>query len=110
NTPTGCAISPLAPPSGTAACPGGIAELAGTGFEDPGQYCGPDPLHYVDSTGGGATGRLTSSAPVQPSATITLEFLTLATGHQRSRSSLMGGIVAVGPNPLETGAVRPPPR
>ncbi|MFO0673712.1 MAG: choice-of-anchor L domain-containing protein [Polyangiaceae bacterium] len=69
NQPTGCLASNNLQPTGNAACPGGESELAGTGFEDRGTYCGNKP-----SVGGGGTGWLTSQAPVKPGETITLEF------------------------------------
>lgn len=57
---------------GTAACPAGPAELAGTGFGLLDVGCG-SPSKNI--TLGGATGWLTTKAVVQPGEVITLEFV-----------------------------------
>ena len=97
DTETGC--------SGTAtkaaACPGGPGELAGTGFYDFGAYCGKA------STGGGATGWLTSSAPVAPLETITLEFMIWDTGDPNWDSSVLVDHFAWAASPVSAGTVRP---
>lgn len=80
---TGCAG--LAPKQ--SACPGGAAELAGTGFGISGKYC--QPLGQDTSVGGGATGWLTSKAPVQAGETFTLEFMVWDTGDQILDSSVL---------------------
>jgi hypothetical protein len=56
-------------------CPGGTEELQGTGFYRLGSYCGSG-----QSTSGGATGWLTTQAPVVPNETIELEFIIWDTG------------------------------
>jgi hypothetical protein len=76
---TGC----LGQTQKTAACPGGVAELAGTGFDARGPWC-----FVTESTGGGATGWLTSKAPVAPGETITIEFIIRDTGDPNYDSSV----------------------
>jgi len=58
-----------------ATCTLGESELIGTGFDDKQDYCGNG-----NSTGGGATGWLTTTAPVTPGETITLQFMVWNTG------------------------------
>ncbi|MBK6695565.1 MAG: choice-of-anchor L domain-containing protein [Myxococcales bacterium] len=72
-TMTGCNGDP--PVIRTSACAGGETELLGTGFAQRQLYCGNKP-----STGGGATGWLTSQAAVKPNEELTLEFLIWDTG------------------------------
>jgi len=79
NTQTGCSGTNTQ----TAACTGGASELQGTGFYNMGTYCsGP-------STGGGATGWLTTKAPVTGGETITLQFIIWDTGDQNWDSSVL---------------------
>jgi hypothetical protein len=66
------------------ACAGGDAELRGTGFYSPYAHC---PMQ-MDS-GGGATGWLTTSAPVQPGETITLDLMIWDTGDGIYDSSVL---------------------
>lgn len=75
----GCA--PGAVP-GTSTCPGGVDELRGTGFGVDGKWCDQGPFGggQKTSTNGGATGWLTSSAPVQAGEEFTLEFMVWDTG------------------------------
>ena len=86
----------------TAACPGGTAELAGTGFDAPGTYC------TTPSSGGGATGWLTSSAPVEPGETITLEFMIWDTGDSALDSSVLIDHFRWVPGAVVAGTQRPP--
>jgi hypothetical protein len=83
NTRTGCAGDTQS----TAACPGGVAELAGTGYATassaPALMCPTPP------SGGGATGWLTSRAPVQAGETIVVEFIIWDTGDARLDSSVL---------------------
>lgn len=79
---TGCNGSP--PKIKTASCAGGESELAGTGFEERGSYCGGKT-----TTGGGATGWLTSKAPVGSGEEVTLEFLIWDTGDASFDSSVL---------------------
>jgi hypothetical protein len=65
NTPTGCDGTVM----GTSTCSAGPNELQGTGFYNLGTYC------TSQSTGGGSTGWLTSTAPVQGGETITLQLI-----------------------------------
>lgn len=68
-----------------ASCSGGTAELAGTGFAVAADYCGLGTV----STGGGATGWLTSKAPVVPRETITLRLLVWDTGDFKFDSTVL---------------------
>ncbi len=78
NVDTGCADG--ATPK-ISQCPGGPAELAGTGFGTVGPWCSNfDPRKTKPSTLGGATGWLTSTAPVKPGEEFTLEFIIWDTG------------------------------
>ena len=83
----------------TSVCPGGAAELGGTGFGVEGKWC---LLSNTKSTNGGATGWLTSQAPVQPGETFTLELMIWDTGDGVLDSSVLldnfqwvGGAVVV---------------
>ena len=92
---------------GTSVCPGGTGELAGTGFDAPGTYCA------APSSGGGATGWLTSTAPVTPGEVITLEFMVWDTGDANLDSSVLIDHFTWVPTagsttPVETGTQRPP--
>ena len=100
---TGCMGSP--PKTATASCPGGTSELAGTGFDDPGVYC-----NGASSSGGGATGWLTSQAPVEPGEVITLEFMIWDAGDESWDSSVLLDNFQWIPGPVNTGTTRPPPR
>ena len=102
-TETGCSGGQTS----TATCPGGSGELAGTGFDAPGTYCGRQ------STGGGATGWLTSTAPVAPGEVITLEFMVWDTGDANLDSSVLIDHFTWVPGdgasaPVEPGTQRPP--
>ncbi|MBX3189572.1 MAG: choice-of-anchor L domain-containing protein [Labilithrix sp.] len=79
---TGCASGKTA----TSKCPGGAGELGGTGFGINGKWCGPTSQN---STNGGATGWLTSQAPVQPGEEFTLEFIIWDTGDAILDSSVL---------------------
>jgi hypothetical protein len=82
NTATGCADAASAR---VAACAGGTAELKGTGFGGPEDaYCAGPP-----SSSGGATGWLTSTAPVAPGEVITLQFIIWDTGDAALDSSVL---------------------
>lgn len=85
NATTGCAGGQQK----TAACKGGAAELMGTGFFDQGahMYCGGNPS--ANDSGGGATGWLTTQAPVKPGEVITLEFYVFDVGDQAYDSSVL---------------------
>ncbi len=72
----------------TAACPGGTAELQGTGFAGPvDKYCTGNGV--IATSSGGATGWLTSTAPVAPNEVITLEFIIWDTGDANFDSSVL---------------------
>jgi hypothetical protein len=92
---TGCA--PQAKP-GTSQCPGGTSELDGTGFGIVKKWCeaysfdpftGTSSKPGKDSTSGGATGWLTSQAPVQPGEEFTIEFILWDTGDGILDSSVL---------------------
>ncbi len=71
---------------GTSQCPGGVEELAGTGFGVSGKYCGPTGGTTVS---GGATGWLSSQAPVKAGETFTLELMIWDTGDGDLDSSVL---------------------
>jgi len=75
NVSIGCADGPTSTKS---QCPGGPGELAGTGFAKEDLWCGD--FSTTRSSAGGATGWLTSTAPVEPGETFTLEFMLWDTG------------------------------
>jgi hypothetical protein len=100
NTKTGCSGGGM----GVATCPGGPAELAMTGFEDLGTYCGAQ-----QSTGGGATGWLTTKAPVKGGEVITLKFMIWDTGDANWDSSVLVDNFQWSATP-GSGTVRPPPQ
>lgn len=87
NASTGCCANQgqngCGQPTGTAVCMNGPGGLASTGFEDDGTYCGGP------STGGGATGWLTTTAPVKPGEVITIQFLIWDTGDTNWDSSVL---------------------
>lgn len=84
---TGCAED--AKPS-TSLCPSGTAELEGTGFGQTGKWCSLMPGAGNDtSTNGGATGWLSSQAPVQPGEAFTLELMIWDTGDGILDSSVL---------------------
>jgi hypothetical protein len=98
NTTTGC----MGSKSGTAACGGGPSELQGTGFYNLGNYCG------AQSTGGGATGWLTTKAPVKGGEVITLQFIIWDTGDQNWDSSVLVDNLTWYGTAQTTGTSRPP--
>jgi len=71
---------------GTSSCPGGADELAGTGFGVLGSYC---PGGGGQSVSGGATGWLSSQAPVKPGETFTLDLMVWDTGDGELDSSVL---------------------
>ncbi len=107
NAEVGCAVdqNPLTKPK-VAECPGGPGELAGTGFGIIGYGCaisGPPT-----TTMGGATGWLTSQAPVERGETFTLEFMIWDTGDGLLDSSvLIDNFEWIGGVPVTTGTDRP---
>ncbi len=99
NVQTGC----MGDKTTTSVCPGGPGELAGTGFGITDTFCGS-----ASSVSGGATGWLTSSAPVQPGETFTLEFLIWNTGDSNLDSSvLLDHFRWIGGAPVQVGTTRP---
>lgn len=79
NAQTGCRGNSVK----TAACPGGEAELEGTGFGERGKYCA------ATSSAGGATGWLTSQAPIEPGETLSLHLVIWDTGDPSYDSSVL---------------------
>jgi hypothetical protein len=98
NSQTGCAGSVTQ----TAACAGGPSELQGTGFYNLGNYCSGQ------TTGGGATGWLTTKAPVTGGETITLQFIIWDTGDQNWDSSVLVDNFQWYGTAQTTGTGRPP--
>jgi hypothetical protein len=90
NVDTGCA--PGAVPA-TSQCPGGTSELGGTGFGITDKWCAAYQIVGAGgnktSTAGGATGWLTSSAPVQAGETFTLDLVIWDTGDGILDSSVL---------------------
>jgi hypothetical protein len=107
SSPIGC--NEGGSPTGTAACPGGPSELAGTGFgltASPGNA----PVCADGQTVGGATGWLTTQAKVAAGEQFTLEFMIWDAGDGVLDSLVLidkfqwiGGGVTVTP-----GTTRPP--
>lgn len=85
NVDTGCAQGAV---KATSKCPGGTAELRGTGFGEDGTWCEVGGGSKV-STSGGATGWLTSKAPVQAGEEFTIEFMIWDTGDGVLDSSVL---------------------
>lgn len=81
-TQTGCRGEP--PIFGTSTCGGDLSELEGTGFYAPGLYC-----NAQQSSGGGATGWLTTQAPVTADATLSMELLIWDSGDPKFDSSVV---------------------
>ena len=84
------------------ACAGGSGDLQGTGFYAPGSHCGQQ------DSGGGATGWLTTKAPVAPGETITLEFMVWDTGDQAYDSSVLIDNFMWQGSDTTVGTFRPP--
>jgi hypothetical protein len=91
NADTGCAQGAV---PAISKCPGGTAELRGTGYGEDGTWCelaagpgGGGPTKV--STSGGATGWLTSKAPVQAGEEFTLELIIWDTGDGVLDSSVL---------------------
>ncbi len=90
--------------AGTSTCPGGPAELAGTGFGLTDETCDDGNT----TTMGGATGWLTSQAAVQPGETFTLEFMIWDVGDGILDSSvLLDHFQWVGDSDVQTSTERP---
>ena len=81
-TQTGCRGEP--PIFGTSTCGGDLSELEDTGFHAPGLYCNGQL-----STGGGATGWLTTQAPAAPGQTLSMELLIWDTGDPKFDSTVL---------------------
>jgi len=97
---TGCDGLPAV--TKTAACPGGVAELAGTGFGEPEDtYCGKRV------SPGGATGWLQTAAPVKPGEVITLELMIWDTGDPNYDSSVLLDNFRWAPGEVVTSTERP---
>ena len=87
NADTGCAPGAV---KATSQCPGGTGELAGTGYGEVGTWCDLFPGGgKKSSSAGGATGWLTSKAPVQAGETFTLELMIWDTGDGDLDSSVL---------------------
>lgn len=101
NATTGCEGNVLK----NAACPGGVGELVGTGFDAPGPWC-----NGAQSTGGGATGWLSSKAPVKPGAHVTLQFVIYDVGDPNFDSTVLIDNFRWIAEETTTGTSRPPPK
>jgi hypothetical protein len=97
-TTTGCSGAGT---KGTSTCAGGPAELGGTGFYNLGTYC------KAQSTGGGATGWLTTKAPVKQGETMTVQFIIWDTGDFNYDSSVLVDNFQWQPGPTQTSTGRP---
>jgi hypothetical protein len=89
--------------AGTSTCSLGPGQLAGTGFDNEAAWC------TTTSTGGGATGWLTSAAPVKPGETITLEFIIWDTGDWNYDSSVLVDDLFWQPQVINTPITQPSP-
>lgn len=85
-------------------CKGGDSELKGTGFYAPQDSC---HIGKTDS-GGGATGWLTTNAPVAAGETLTIEFMIWDTGDQAYDSSVLIDKFEWQGSDTTPGTVRPP--
>ena len=101
---TGCADDK----STQSTCPGGADELAGTGFGVSGSWCRVFDNSNEKSTSGGATGWLTSQAPVQAGETFTLELMIWDTGDGVLDSSVLIDNFTWVQGNVDTGTERPP--
>ncbi|MBX3216475.1 MAG: choice-of-anchor L domain-containing protein [Labilithrix sp.] len=107
NFQTGCA--PDSERTATSACPGGVAELGGTGFGIDGAWCSVyDGGSSARSVNGGATGWLTSQAPVEAGETFTLELMIWDTGDALLDSSVLVDNFAWAEGAVSTSTDRPP--
>jgi hypothetical protein len=81
NAPVGCLSSDNGPPMaiGTSTCTAGAGELAGTGFADTAKtQCGT--AQDINATLGGATGWLTTTAPIKGGEQFTIDFMIWDSG------------------------------
>jgi hypothetical protein len=95
----------------TSVCPGGPGELAGTGFGIVGQWCANPPYAgggNDTSTNGGATGWLTSQAPVEAGETFKLELMIWDTGDGLLDSSVLLDNFTWVEGEVQTATARPP--
>jgi hypothetical protein len=89
--------------TGVALCSAGAEALAGTGFDDIGVWCASQT-----SSGGGATRWLTTTAPVKPGETITLELILWGTGDVSYDSSVLLDYITWQPGAFATTPVTQP--
>ena len=83
----GATIGCLAGAPGTSTCAGAPNELAGTGFGTTGNFC--PGAGGKQTVSGGATGWLSSQAPVKPGETFTLDLMIWDTGDGDLDSSVL---------------------
>lgn len=88
-------------------CAGGTGELAGTGFLDFQDDYGSCNGGVSKTSSGGATGWLTSQAPVKGGETITIDFIIWNTGDQNYDSSVLLDHLTWVPGTTVTGTSRP---
>lgn len=100
----GCSGNPL---SGKSVCAGGTGELAGTGFLDfQGDY-GSCNGGVSKTSSGGATGWLTSQAPVKGGEQVTIDFIIWNTGDENYDSSVLLDHLTWVPGAVTAGTTRP---
>ena len=96
------------PLSGKSVCAGGTGELAGTGFARLSRRLRKTATATVSKTSsGGATGWLTSQAPVNAGETITIEFIIWNTGDENYDSSVLLDHLTWVPGAVVAGTTRP---
>ncbi|MCW5832905.1 MAG: choice-of-anchor L domain-containing protein [Labilithrix sp.] len=98
-TQTGCKGQP--PIFQTSTCGGDLSELEETGFYAPGLYCNGQL-----STGGGATGWLTTQAAVTPGEVMSLELLIWDTGDPKFDSTVLVDRFVWLPDDTQTSTTR----
>ena len=92
---------------GVSVCAGGTSELEGTGFLDfMGDY-GSCKGGVSSTSSGGATGWLTTQAPVKPGETITIDFIIWNTGDTNYDSSVLLDHLTWVPGATVAGTTRP---
>ena len=89
---------------GRAECPGGIDELKGTGFGIMGSGCSGES----NVPSGGATGWLTTQAPVEPGSIIELDFVIWDAADSALDSAVLIDNFRWDADPVTIGTGRPP--
>jgi hypothetical protein len=106
NVQTGCGEGGT---KSTSQCPGGADELGGTGFGVLGKWCSPyQGGGNQTSVNGGATGWLTTQAPISGGEEFTIEFMIWDTGDAILDSSVLIDNFRWAKGSVTTGTDRPP--